>query len=72
MLVTVCFKVLMFDPKTTVPPIAAAIAPIMIVGSNPIAPMIVARIKVPPTTTAAFEMRMIFRHLSITSASRSM
>src|SRR5262249_33348500 len=34
----VCFKVLVFEPKTTVPPITAAIAPIRIVGSNPSAP----------------------------------
>src|SRR5215831_11828272 len=29
-----CFKVLAFDPKTTVPPITAASDPIRIVGSN--------------------------------------
>ena len=72
MAVVVCFKVLVFDPKTTVPPITAAIAPIMTVGSNPTPPMIVATIKVPPAAMAAFEIRMIFRQLSITSASSSM
>jgi hypothetical protein len=48
MAVVVCFKVLMFDPKTTAPPITAAIVPIITVGSNPTAPMIAAKIKVPP------------------------
>jgi hypothetical protein len=70
--VIVCFKVLVFEPKTTVPPITAAIAPIRTVGSNPAAPMIVAKIKIPPATMATLEIRMIFRHLSIMSASSSM
>jgi hypothetical protein len=34
MAVVVCFKVLVFDPQTTVPPITAASAPIMTVGFN--------------------------------------
>jgi hypothetical protein len=68
----VCFKVLVFEPKTTVPPITAAIAPIRIVGSNPSAPTTIAKIKIPPAAMAAFEIRMIFRHLSITSVSSSM
>jgi hypothetical protein len=72
MSVIVCFKVLVFDPKTTVPPITAAIAPIMAVGSNPTAPMIIAKIKVPQAATAALEIRVIFRHLSIMSVSSSM
>ena len=62
MSVIVCFKVLVFEPKTTVPPITAAIAPIRTVGSNPTAPMIVAKIKIPPAARATFEIRMIFRH----------
>jgi hypothetical protein len=70
--VLICFKVLVFDPKMTVPPITAAIAPVMTVGSNPTAPMIIAKITVPPAATAAFEMRMILRHLSMTSVSSSM
>jgi hypothetical protein len=41
-----------FDPQTTVPPITAASAPIMTVGSNPTAPMIIAKIKVPPAAMA--------------------
>src|SRR6266545_2448166 len=36
------------------------------------APMIIAKIKVPPAAMAAFEIRIIFRQLSITSASSSM
>ena len=67
----ICFKVLVFDPKTTVPPITAAIAPTVAVGSNLIAPMTIAKIKIPPAATAAFEMRMILRHLSTTSVSSS-
>ena len=70
--VIVCFKVLVFDPKTTVPPITAAIAPIRTVGSNPTAPMTVAKIKIPPAAMVTFEMRMIFRHLSIMSVRSSM
>ena len=70
--VVVCFKVLVFDPKTTVPPITAAIAPIMTVGSKPTAPMIIAKIKVPPAAIAAFEIRMIFRQLCMTAVSSSM
>src|SRR5215472_8154248 len=54
MSVVVCFKVLVFEPKTTVPPITAAIAPIRTVGSNPSAPMTVAKIKIPPAAMAAF------------------
>jgi hypothetical protein len=42
MAVVVCFKVLVFDPKTTIPPITAAIAPIRTVRSNPTAPIIIA------------------------------
>src|SRR5246127_3975042 len=71
MAVVVCFKVLVFDPQTTVPPITAASAPIMTVGSNPTAPMIIAKIKVPPAAMATFEIKMNFRQLSITSASSS-
>jgi hypothetical protein len=48
MSVVVWFKVLVFDPKTTVPPTTAAIAPIMTVALNPIAPIIVAKIRIPP------------------------
>jgi hypothetical protein len=33
-----CFNVLVFDPKTTIPPITTAIAPIKIVGLNQTAP----------------------------------
>jgi hypothetical protein len=65
MSVIVCFKVLVFEPKTTIPPITAAIAPIRTVGSSPTTPMIVAKIKIPPAARATFEIRMIFRHLSI-------
>src|SRR6266516_7692934 len=72
MAVVVCFKVLVFDPQTTVPPITAASAPIMTVGSNSTAPMIIAKLKAPPAAIAAFEIRMILRHLSMTSASSSM
>ena len=54
MSVIVCFKVLVFEPKTTVPPITAAIAPIRTVGSSPTAPMTIARIKIPPAATATF------------------
>jgi hypothetical protein len=32
--IVVCFDVVRFDPKTTAPPITAAIAPITVVGSN--------------------------------------
>jgi hypothetical protein len=46
MSVLVCFKVLVFDPNMTVPPIATAIAPIITAGSKPTAPMIIAKIKV--------------------------
>ena len=53
--VVVCFKVLAFDPKITVPPITAAIAPIMRVALNPIAPMIIAKIRIPPAPAANFE-----------------
>jgi len=55
MAVVVCFKVLVFDPPTTVPPITAANAPIMTVGSNPTAPMIIAKLKVPPAAMANFD-----------------
>jgi hypothetical protein len=72
MAVIVCFKVLVFDPQTTVPPITAASAPIMTVASNPTAPMLTAKIKAPPAAMAAFETRMNFLQLSITSASSSM
>src|SRR6266446_6404500 len=72
MAVVVCFKVLVFDPPTTVPPITAANAPIMTVGSNPTAPMIIAKLKVPPAAMANFEIKTNFRQLSITSASSSM
>jgi hypothetical protein len=72
MAVIVCFKVLVFDPQTTVPPITAASAPIMTVGSNPTAPTLIAKIKAPPAAMAAFETRMNFLQLSITSASSSM
>jgi hypothetical protein len=64
MSVVVWFKVLVFDPKTTVPPTTAAIAPIMTVALNPIAPTIVAKIRIPPAPAANFERRMIFRQLS--------
>ena len=70
--VIVCFKVLVFDPQMTVPPITAASAPIMTVGSNPTAPMLIAKIKAPPAAMATFETRMNFLQLSITSASSSM
>ena len=66
------FDLLVFEPKTTVPPITAAIAPIMTVGSKPTAPMIIAKIKVPPAAIAAFEIRMIFRQLCMTAVSSSM
>ena len=59
MSVLVCFKVLVFDPNMTVPPIATAIAPIITAGSKPTAPMIIAKIKV-PAAIAAFEIRLIF------------
>jgi hypothetical protein len=72
MAVVLCFKVLLFDPQTTVPPITAASAPIITVGSNPTAPMITAKIKVPAAAMAAFEIRMNFRQLSIMSVSSSM
>jgi hypothetical protein len=52
MSVPVCFKVLVFDPNMTVPPIATAIAPIIIAGSKPTAPMIIAKIKVPAAIAA--------------------
>ena len=68
----VCFKVLVFDPKATVPPTTAAIAPIMTVALNPTAPIIIAKIRTPPALAANFETRMIFRQLSTTSASSSM
>src|SRR5262249_23866625 len=45
---------LVFEPKTTVPPITAAIAPIRIVGSNPSAPTTIAKIKIPPAAMATF------------------
>ena len=57
MSVTVCFKVLVFEPKTTVPPITTAIAAIRTVGSNPSAPMIIAEIKIPPAAMATFEIK---------------
>src|SRR5215831_9805394 len=57
------FKVLVFDPQTTVPPITAASAPIKTIGSNTTAPMIIAKIKVPPAAIATFEIRMNFRQL---------
>jgi hypothetical protein len=61
----------MFEPKATVPPIATAIAPIMIVGSNLTAPDDHGRIK-SRRRQWRLEIRMIFRHLSIRSASSSM
>jgi hypothetical protein len=64
MSVIVCFKVLVFEPKTTVPPITTAIAAIRTVGSNPSAPMIIAEIKFPPAAMATFEIKMIFKHSS--------
>ncbi len=71
MSVIVCFKLLVFEPKTTVPPITTAIAAIRTVGSNPSAPMIIAEIKIPPAAMATFEIKMIFKHLSIISVSSS-
>ena len=56
MSVIVCFNVLVFEPKTTVPPMTAAIAPIRTVGSNTTAPIIVAKIKIPPAAMATFEI----------------
>ena len=50
----------MFDPKTTVPPTTAAIAHIMTVALNPIAPIIIAKIRIPPAPAANFETRIIF------------
>src|SRR5262245_39932998 len=44
----VCCNVLVFDPKTTVPPITAPIAPIITVGSNLITPTMPAKSKTPP------------------------
>ena len=61
----------MLSPKTTVPPITTAIAAIRTVGSNPGAPMIIAEIKIPPAAMATFEIKMIFKHLSIISVSSS-
>ena len=42
--------------------ITAASAPIMTIGSNLTAPRVIAKIKVPPTAMATFEITMIFRH----------
>jgi hypothetical protein len=72
MSLVVCFMVLVFDPRTTVPPMTAAIAPIRAVALNRIAPIIIAKIKIPPEAAANFETTMIFRHLSTTTACSSM
>jgi hypothetical protein len=66
-----CFDVLMFDPKTTVPPITAEIAPIITIGSNLIAPNVKANSHIPPAAMATFEIRITFLQLSMTSVSSS-
>ena len=67
----VCLAVLVFDPKTTVPPIITAIAPIIVTGSNLINPIARANSHIPPMATAIFEIRIILRHLSMSSVSSS-
>jgi hypothetical protein len=46
----------------TVPPITAAIDPIITAGLKPTTPKVVAKIKSPPPAMATFEIRSIFRH----------
>ena len=67
----VCFDVLEFEPKTTTPPIMAAIAPIVVAGSNLIAPSKLANIQIPPAAMATLENSMVFRHPSKVLASSS-
>jgi hypothetical protein len=66
-----CFDVLVFDPKTTVPPITAEIAAIIAIGSNLIAPNVKANSHIPPAAMAIFDARIAFRHLSMASVSSS-
>jgi hypothetical protein len=58
MSVAACFDVLVFDPKTTVPPITAAIAPTIAIESNLIGPNVRANSHVPPAAMAIFETRL--------------
>ena len=58
-----CFDVLVFDPKTPVPPITAEIAPIIATESNLIAPNVKANSHIPPAAMATFETRITFRQL---------
>jgi hypothetical protein len=67
MAATACFDVLAFDPKTTVPPITAEIAPIIAIESNLIAPNVKANSHIAPAAMATFETRITFRQLSMTS-----
>jgi Putative transposase len=66
-----CFDVLVFDPKTTVPPITAEIAAIVAIESNVMAPNVKANSHIPPAAMATFETIIIFRQLSMTSVSSS-
>jgi hypothetical protein len=60
-----------FDPKTTIPPITTAIAPIKVVGSNQTAPSVIANSHIPPMAMVIFESNMSFEHLSMSSVSSS-
>jgi hypothetical protein len=62
MAAVVCFDVLQLEPKTTTPPMTAASAPIIVAGSNLIAPSKYANIQIPPAAMAAFESSIAFRH----------
>jgi len=49
-----CFNVLVFDPKTTIPPITTAIAPIKIVVLNQTAPSAIANSHIPAMAMVIF------------------
>jgi hypothetical protein len=49
------------DPKTTIPPRTTAIAPIIVTGSNPISPSVIANNDIPPPAMASFEITISLR-----------